>query len=97
MKPRKPWVAFLLTQLCPGLGQLYNGDLLWTAISFGLSLMLALVSMIFLFDSLQKLLWALFVGLFLDLLLSIQAFRKAKKSKRPLASLISAGGCICCS
>lgn len=81
MKRRKPWVAFILTQFCPGLGQLYNGDLTWALISFLLSFVTALVSTIWFFDTLNKLLAAVVFGLVLDLALSVQAFIKAKRVK----------------
>ena len=77
---RNPWLAFILTQICPGLGQVYNGDLRWAAISVLLSFVIALVSMIFLFDNLSKLLFAVLIGLGVDLLLSIQAFRFSKRA-----------------
>jgi signal peptidase I len=79
MKRRKPWVAFLLTQLCPGLGQLYNGDLRWTAISFVASFLVALGSTIWLFDTLGKLLFAVALGLLVDTILSVQAYLRAKR------------------
>jgi signal peptidase I len=79
MKRRKPWVAFFLTQICPGLGQLYNGDLTWAIISFLLSLFAALASTIWLFDSLNKLLFAVAGGLLLDLALSVQAYVRARR------------------
>lgn len=82
MKQRKPWVAFILTQICPGLGQLYNGDLRWAVYSFALSFFLALASILFLFDSLGKLLFAVTIGLALDLWLSIQAYLYAKRVKQ---------------
>jgi len=81
MKRRRPWVAFFLTQICPGLGQLYNGDLPWALISFLLSLLTAIVSTIWLFDTLQKLLIAVVFGLALDLALSVQAYRRARQVK----------------
>ncbi len=79
MKRRRPWVAFILTQFCPGLGQLYNGDLRWVIYSFALSFGLALFSVIYLFDSLAKLLIAITLALLVDLWLSIQAFLAAKR------------------
>ena len=81
MKRRKPWVAFILTQICPGLGQLYNGDVTWAVISFLLSFATALVSMIWLFDTLNKLLFAVAFGLLLDLALSVQAYFRAREVK----------------
>ncbi|HEY8278408.1 MAG TPA: signal peptidase I [Bdellovibrionota bacterium] len=81
MKRRKPWLAFVLTQLCPGLGQLYNGDVRWTVISFVLSLAFAVYSTLYLFDTLNKLLMALLLGLALDTWLSIQAYLKARRLK----------------
>jgi signal peptidase I len=71
----------MLTQICPGLGQLYNGDIMWAVISFLLSFATALVSMIWLFDSLNKLLFAVAFGLLLDLALSVQAYVRAKQVK----------------
>lgn len=81
MKRRRPWVAFVLTQICPGLGQLYNGDLTWAFISFLLSLLTAIVSTIWLFDTLNKLLFAVAFGLALDLALSVQAYLRARQLK----------------
>jgi signal peptidase I len=81
LKRRKPWLAFLLTQICPGLGQLYNGDLRWTWISIAVSLAVALGSEIFLFDSLNKLLFAVVLGLVIDTWLSIQAYLRARRVK----------------
>ena len=79
MKTRKPWVALLFTLVCPGLGQLYNGNLRWTLGAFVVSSVLSIVSVIYLFDSFSKLVWALAFGLFLDLFLAVQAWREAKR------------------
>ncbi len=81
MKRRRPWLAFTLTQICPGLGQLYNGDIRWMMISVVVSLVLAVYGTFFLFDSLQKLLVLIAIGLVLDIWLSIQAFLKARQIK----------------
>lgn len=79
MKRRKPWLAFILTQICPGLGQLYNGDLTWTWISFLVSFAVALGSELFFFDTLQRLLTAVAIGLVIDTALSVQAWLYARR------------------
>jgi signal peptidase I len=76
---RRGWLSFLLTQICPGAGQLYNRDLRWVAISVALSFGIALGSEIWLFDSLAKLLWAVGIGLVIDTALSVQAYLKSKR------------------
>lgn len=81
LKRRKPWLAFMLTQICPGLGQLYNGDIRWAVISFVLSLVVAVASEIWFFDTLSKLLFAVALGLVLDTALSVQAWLRARRVK----------------
>jgi signal peptidase I len=76
---RNPWIAFLLTQLCPGWGQIYNRDWKWLGITFVLVVLLTTYTTIFLFDSLSQVLIAIGLGLLLDLGLSIQAYKKAKQ------------------
>jgi len=76
---RNPWIAFLLTQICPGWGQIYNRDWKWLGITFVIVVLLSTFSAFFLFDSLQQIAIAIGLGLVLGLALSVQAFRKAKQ------------------
>ncbi len=76
---RNPWIAFFLTQLCPGWGQIYNRDWKWLGITFVLVVALATYSTFYLFDSLNEIAIAIGLGLLLALALSVQAFITAKK------------------
>lgn len=78
MKKRKPWLAALLSFLCPGLGQLYNGNLRFALTALPVGAALTLVSAIYLFDSLNKLLVALALGFVFDTIYAVQAYREAK-------------------
>jgi signal peptidase I len=78
-KRRKPWIAFLLCQICPGMGQLYNGDVTWTVIAFVVSVVGMLLSSVYLFDTLGKLGAAIALGFVIDTAFSIQAYLKAKQ------------------
>lgn len=83
---RNAWVAFILSQLCPGWGQLYNRDWKWLGISFVSVALLTTLTTIYLFDSLKEIGIAIGLGLFLDLILSIQAYKRARRVpviKRP--------------
>jgi signal peptidase I len=79
VKRRNPWVSFILTQICPGVGPLYNDDFRWVYFSVAASIVVALVSELWLFDSLKKLLVAVCFGLIFDLALSVQAFVKSRR------------------
>lgn len=79
MKVRNRWIALLFSLLCPGLGQLYNGNLRWAISAFVLGSLLSIYTVIYLFDSFSKLLWALGLGLLFDLVLIVQAWREAKR------------------
>lgn len=79
MKRRKPWLAFWFSMLCPGLGQLYNGNLAWPAAAFVVGTLLTAFSAIYLFGSLQKLVWALVIGLIFDLVFAVHAYLQAKR------------------
>lgn len=79
MKVRKPRIAVILTLICPGLGQLYNGNLPWAAAAFVLGSALSVVSVVYLFDSFSKLIWALALGLLFDLVFAVQAWRESKR------------------
>lgn len=79
MKVRKPWIAFTLSSVCPGLGQLYNGNLPWALASLVVGVIFALASTIFLFDDFAKLLWALGISLVIDTVFGIQAYLEAKR------------------
>jgi|GEM_PF-493216 len=75
---RNPWIAFILTQLCPGWGQIYNRDWKWLGITFVLVVSLTVYSTFFLFDTLREIIIAVVLGLVLALALSVQAFVQAK-------------------
>lgn len=79
MKSRNRWIALLFNLIAPGLGQLYNGNLPLALIAFLIGGLLSVVSTFLLFDSFNKLLWALALGLSFDLWLIIQAWREAKR------------------
>ncbi len=79
MKKRKPWLAFLFSLVCPGLGQLYNGNLRIPAIAFVLSVMLALVMNIYLFGTLKMLAIAIGIGFVIDIVFAIHAYVEAKR------------------
>lgn len=81
MKTRKPWLAFTLSFLCPGLGQLYNGNLVLAGVALAVGTSLALASTPFLFDALSTLLAAMLVGFVFDLIFAIQALREARRLK----------------
>lgn len=75
----RPWLAFLLTFLCPGWGQIYNRDLRWLLITFVVEAVLAVCTVFFLFDSLAEIGISLFLGLLLSLFFSLQALLRARK------------------
>jgi signal peptidase I len=77
---RNRWIAFILTQICPGWGQIYNRDWKWLKISIVLTMALTVYSTVYLFDSLKEIVIAIVLGLVLDLGLSVQAFVKAKRN-----------------
>lgn len=79
---RYPWVAFILTQICPGWGQLYNRDWKWVWISLGTVVALTCITTVYMFDTLKDIAVAIALGLVLDLGLSVQAFLKAKELNR---------------
>lgn len=76
---RKPWIAFVLSQLCPGWGQIYNRDWRWVGFTVATVVPLSTLSTIFLFDSLKQIALAIGLGLLLSLVLSVQAYRRAKR------------------
>lgn len=75
----RPWLACLLTFLCPGWGQIYNRDLRWLLITFVTEAVLAVCTVFFLFDSLAEIALSLVLGLALSLALSAQAFVRARR------------------
>ncbi|MGZ3692828.1 MAG: signal peptidase I [Bdellovibrionota bacterium] len=79
MKKRKPWISLVLTLVCPGLGQLYNGNIPWAAAAFVLGTLLSTVSVVYLFDSFAKLIWALCLGLAFDLVFAVQAWIESRR------------------
>jgi signal peptidase I len=79
MKNRKPWLAFTLSMLCPGLGQLYNGNLRAALVALGIGLVLAVVTAIYLFGSLALLAQAVLLSLVFDLVFAVHAYAEAKR------------------
>ncbi|RYZ96750.1 MAG: signal peptidase I, partial [Proteobacteria bacterium] len=79
MKNRKPWLAATLSFLCPGVGQLYNGNIRWALSALPIGAILTLISAIYLFDSLNKLMGALALGFVFDTIYAVQAYREAKR------------------
>lgn len=78
-KKRKPWVAVVFSFLCPGLGQLYNGDIRGPIASFLISVPLTFLATVYLFDSFAKLMSAIALGLAIDIVFAIHAYRQAKR------------------
>lgn len=78
-KVRKAWLAALLSFVCPGLGQLYNGQLNWCLIAFSVSLVFSVLGTVFFFGSLSQIFSMMMLGLVLDVFFSVHAFRSAKK------------------
>jgi signal peptidase I len=79
MKKRRPWIAFFESLCCPGLGQLYNGNVRWAVIALVVSTILTLVSSVYLFDTFTKLVEALLLGFVVDFFFAIHAYREAKR------------------
>lgn len=79
MKARKPWLAFLMSFVCPGAGQLYNGNLRLALAGLGVSAALSVFGTWLFFDSIHKLLTALALGLVADLVFGLQARAEAKR------------------
>ena len=79
IKRRKPWLAALLSFLCPGVGQLYNGNLRWAIAAFPVGIVISLVSAFYLADTFQKLLTALAIGFVFDIVFAVQAYREARR------------------
>lgn len=79
MKRRKPWLAALLSLVCPGLGQMYNGDIRLAGVSLVIGSALSFYSVNYLFDSMQKLMTAILIGLFVDIIFSVHAYYQAKR------------------
>ncbi len=79
MKLRKPWVAAKFSLFCPGLGQLYNGNLRLAMIAFVISTLLTTFSTLVLFEGFSNLVIALSLGIFLDLVLAVMGWREAKR------------------
>jgi signal peptidase I len=79
MKRRRPWFAFILSLVCPGLGQLYNGNVRWAAGALVLSAAVTYLSAVYLFDTFAKLMQALLLGLLVDIFFAIHAWFQAKQ------------------
>lgn len=78
-KRRRPIIAFLLSLVCPGLGQFYNGNLVWAGAAMAVSAVLTYLSALYLFDTFSKLMQALLLGLLLDLFLAFHAWFQARE------------------
>lgn len=79
MKRRNPWIAALFSLVAPGLGQLYNGNAKLALAGFFLSGAFTVFAIFFLFDSLAQLMVAVSVGIALDLVFAVQAWREARR------------------
>lgn len=79
VKRRKPWLAALLSFVCPGAGQLYNGNLRAAFVALPIAVALYFVSTFFLFGSLRLLLAAIALGFVFDTVFSVHAYREAKR------------------
>lgn len=79
MKTRKPWVALVFTLICPGLGQLYNGNARLAGAVFVLGSVFTTLSIFFLFDSFSKLMCALALGIVFSVAVAVQAWREARR------------------
>lgn len=81
MKKRKPWVAFFLSFVAPGVGQLYNANVRMAFVAFGVSVAFTLFSAFFFSNSFGMLLLGLSLMLVLELIFSIQAYLEAQRLK----------------
>jgi signal peptidase I len=81
LKVRKPWIAFGLSSVCPGLGQLYNGNWKLAVAALGVGIIFGVVSTVYFFDSFSKLMQALALSLLIDTIFGIQAFLEARRIK----------------
>lgn len=79
MKSRKPWLAFTLSLLCPGLGQLYNGNTRWALMALFLGAMIGLFSAIYLFGSLELLIQAVLLSFVFDIFFAVHAKVEAQR------------------
>jgi signal peptidase I len=79
MKVRKPWLAFLLSLLCPGLGQLYNGSPRWAFGGLAAGALLGLFAAIYLFGSLGLLIQAVLLSFAFDLFFGAHAYWQARE------------------
>ena len=65
-KQRKPWLAALFSFLCPGLGQLYNGNLKLALVAIPVAIVLSLAGTFWLSNTFAELLVALGAGFLVD-------------------------------
>jgi signal peptidase I len=79
MKKRNHWLAGLFSLFCPGLGQLYNGNLRLAGVAFVISTALTTFSTLILFEGFSNLLIALSLGLTLDAVLAVMGWKEAKR------------------
>lgn len=79
MKKRNPWIAFLMSMICPGLGQLYNGNWKLALSALPVGAVFGVVTTLYFFGDLKMLLQALCISLVIDFVYAFHAFREAKK------------------
>ncbi|MCO5144378.1 MAG: signal peptidase I [Oligoflexia bacterium] len=78
-KVRKPWISFIFSLLCPGLGHLYNGKLLPVLIAFIIGAILTIFTTLYFLGNLTNLLLALSAGILFDFAFALHSFYQAKK------------------
>lgn len=79
MKIRRPWLAFGMSMVCPGLGQLYNGNGILALTAFPVGIIFALTTTFYFFGDLKMLLQALCISLVIDFVYAVHAYREAKR------------------
>lgn len=79
VKRRKPWLAAVLSFVCPGAGQLYNGNHRAALLALPIAVALYAVTTWFFFGSLKLLLAAIALGFVFDTVFAVHAYREAKR------------------
>jgi len=78
IKPRKPWVAFILSLLTPGLGQIYNGQLKKGLLFLGLLFIPLIIASAKFIHNFNGFAWLVLVELLLRLYIIVDSIRFAK-------------------
>lgn len=78
-KVRKPWISFVFSLFCPGLGHLYNGKCVPVLLAFVLGSALTVITTVYFLDNLSHLLIALSLGILFDFAFALHSFYQAKK------------------